>query len=330
MRTPVILLCVFSLISGACDPGETVVIIGGDTSSSVRICASGSTQACLCAGRAAGAQVCNETGTSWLPCECGGGPADGSAGDGSDAAVEDAGDLSLDLGPLPDVAPAKLNLSLYDPDRKVVSSLSAVHSVGVSPCPQRLGTFVALNGTAFPATLGLSLGKAASIAFTPVASIDVAVGATVQIDVEFKCGSTEPINTSVEVAFGNASGDADASFPLALAFEGGDGDACQNPSDQSALSAGPDPEGVADTEGLNCFLSGHTEDGPFAQCVAAALQANTALSVGCVYCYASAELCAKNNCLTQCLAASEICGACRESAGCTAAFYDCSGLQASP
>ncbi|MEZ4266174.1 MAG: hypothetical protein R3F39_07330 [Myxococcota bacterium] len=326
MRASLALLCLFSVISSACDPGETVIVAGGDAGSAVRICSSGSTQACLCAGRAAGAQICNASGTSWLACDCGGGPADVVLSDGTDAAADGAGDIPSELGPLPDVAPGKLNLSIEDPDGNAVSKLSAVHSIGVSPCPQRLGTVVALNETAFPAGLALSLGKAASIAFKPSASANVAVGATVRLDVEFTCASTASINSSISVSFGNATGDADSTISLALEVSDPGSAGCKSPADRSAISAGPDPAALAASKAQTCFLSGKSEDAEFTKCVEAALGTETTLSGECVTCYALAALCAKNNCLAECLGTPEACGACREKAGCNAGFYDCSGL----
>jgi len=61
------ILVLFAMLS-ACDRGGSS---GGDDSESDRICAPGSTQACLCAGGVDGARTCDAAGTSWGNCDCG-------------------------------------------------------------------------------------------------------------------------------------------------------------------------------------------------------------------------------------------------------------------
>ncbi len=101
--------------------------------------------------------------------------------------------------------------------------------------------------------------------------------------------------------------------------------ACTNAADQTAIAAN-DPAAVASSKGQACFLSGKSEDAEFKQCTKEGVIADTGVTDGCADCYAEAALCAKNNCLAECLATAEQCATCREDAGCNAPFYTCSGL----
>ncbi|MEZ4266720.1 MAG: hypothetical protein R3F39_10105 [Myxococcota bacterium] len=102
--------------------------------------------------------------------------------------------------------------------------------------------------------------------------------------------------------------------------------ACTNAADQAAIAA-KDPSAVASSKGQACFLSGKSEDAEFTQCTKeGVMEEVTGITGGCADCYAVAALCAKNNCLAECLGTPEACSACRETAGCNAPFYTCSGL----
>lgn len=107
--------------------------------------------------------------------------------------------------------------------------------------------------------------------------------------------------------------------------------ACTNTADQTIIgAASPDPAAVAETEGKNCFLSGNAEDAAFRKCTKDAVIAQTSLSDSCADCYAGSALCAKNNCLAECLGGGAPCTDCRTTNGCTPDFYTCSGLTPPP
>ncbi|MEZ4265324.1 MAG: hypothetical protein R3F39_03010 [Myxococcota bacterium] len=60
-------LCAFFV--GCDSPGEESVTLSPDGFVQ-RFCVPGATQTCLCVGAVGGAQVCDDSGTKWLSCEC--------------------------------------------------------------------------------------------------------------------------------------------------------------------------------------------------------------------------------------------------------------------
>ncbi|MEZ4266175.1 MAG: hypothetical protein R3F39_07335 [Myxococcota bacterium] len=215
---PAMLAGLLGLVS-ACDGGgdNTVVVVS--------VCAQGETQACTCAGGTTSAQTCNAAKDGWLPCECGV-LADTTVADAGTDTPDATPDVPSDSGPdlevNPDVAPSVLSVTLENADGQTVSSLAAMHKVGDTACPQRLGTIVAVNGTASPATLTLSVPQGVAISFSPSATANVAAGATTKIDANFTCANTDGIDTTLTVAFSNQAASADTSFPLALAVDAPD------------------------------------------------------------------------------------------------------------
>ncbi|MEZ4266176.1 MAG: hypothetical protein R3F39_07340 [Myxococcota bacterium] len=247
-----------------------------------------------------------------------------------DAVADVVPDAVADLDVTPDVAPSTLTVTLENADGQVATSISATHNVGASPCPQRLGTVVAVNSTASPAALTLSLADTAAVAFSPTASVNVAAGATIKINADFTCANTSDISTTLTVKFSNQAANADTAFPLALTVNEPTALACSNPSDQTVIGSDPNPADVASSEGQKCFLGGESGDAEFFECTKTALLEATDLSTGCAHCYAGNALCSKNNCLAECLGASAACQACRDAAGCTADFLACDGTAPGP
>ncbi|MFO0750119.1 MAG: hypothetical protein U1F43_31275 [Myxococcota bacterium] len=111
---------------------------------------------------------------------------------------------------------------------------------------------------------------------------------------------------------------------------------CTNTADlgiiQSTTGQANDPANVAQSCGLACLGSGDGSDAAVRTCASDCVSngkgtiTGTGLSSGCAGCYADVVICAKNNCLAVCLDGGDDCAQCRETAGCNAAFYTCSGL----
>jgi hypothetical protein len=105
------------------------------------------------------------------------------------------------------------------------------------------------------------------------------------------------------------------------------GGPCTNAADKAIIDKDdPSPSGIAQSEGTACFLGGATEDAAFRTCTKDAVVAGSGVSDACADCYAGSALCAKNNCLTECLGGGQPCVDCRTTNGCTSDFYTCSGL----
>lgn len=100
---------------------------------------------------------------------------------------------------------------------------------------------------------------------------------------------------------------------------------CMN-ADDGQILATEDVAGATSTIATSCFLGGATEDDAYVACALEALITETELSEGCAGCFVDSALCAKNNCLTECLSDPVACEECRATNGCTASFYECSGL----
>jgi hypothetical protein len=102
---------------------------------------------------------------------------------------------------------------------------------------------------------------------------------------------------------------------------------CMNAEDGAILN---DPEmdvaGVTTDAATACYLGGATEDDAYVACTSEALIDETGLSDECADCFVQNALCAKNNCLVECLTDPVACETCRDENGCTSAFYECSGL----
>jgi hypothetical protein len=100
---------------------------------------------------------------------------------------------------------------------------------------------------------------------------------------------------------------------------------CMNAED-GAILASMDVADATSTAATDCYLGGATEDEAYVTCTSEALIDETGLTAGCVDCFVQSALCAKNNCLVECLSDPVACETCREENGCTSSFYECSGL----
>ena len=100
---------------------------------------------------------------------------------------------------------------------------------------------------------------------------------------------------------------------------------CMNAEDGAILGA-VDVAAVTSDAATACYLGGATEDASYVACTSEALIDETGLTAGCVDCFVQSALCAKNNCLVECLSDPVACETCREENGCISAFYECSGL----
>lgn len=103
--------------------------------------------------------------------------------------------------------------------------------------------------------------------------------------------------------------------------------ACSSDSDATSV-CGHDMPLIGGTCGKGCLGMG--DDAAQAECVAGCIQdkLTTPLSADCVACYTADVECARKKCLTTCGLGptSAECATCRADNGCTAAFYECSGL----
>lgn len=96
------------------------------------------------------------------------------------------------------------------------------------------------------------------------------------------------------------------------------------------------PAAQAATAGQTCFLNGQSGD-DLIECVVeggfgtdGVRDVAPSLNDACLACYADAVRCSAENCLLSCAQNPNgaACIACRDDAGCTSDFYDCSGLPA--
>ncbi len=100
-------------------------------------------------------------------------------------------------------------------------------------------------------------------------------------------------------------------------------DACLSDADLAIINGDVSPTSVAGDCGLNNL--GANDAGT---CSLFCVAGGTGLSNECSSCYAATVVCSIENCLAPCAAdpGSDACGACQVESGCTAAFYECSGL----
>jgi hypothetical protein len=98
------------------------------------VCDPGATQTCVCPD-AEGAQSCNEDGSGWQPCECGGGtsPSDGDAA-GSLPAVDGGAGAALDSAGEPDPGPDSSTCTSYCEGKVPYVCGSEGEAVAMAPC----------------------------------------------------------------------------------------------------------------------------------------------------------------------------------------------------
>ena len=99
--------------------------------------------------------------------------------------------------------------------------------------------------------------------------------------------------------------------------------ACLGAADIAIIQGGSDPEAAASHCSIGCL-----SDPDVPGCTIACVETDTGLSPECSRCYAEFVICPIENCPSECMVdpASEGCLACKEDAGCNAAFSLCSGL----
>ena len=100
----------------------------------------------------------------------------------------------------------------------------------------------------------------------------------------------------------------------------------------TATICGNDLPTIAGKCGASCFAAGG-DDPTQASCVASCVNdglsaGSAAIGAACMACYTGDVECARKNCAVMCGLAptSDNCATCRITNGCTAGFYECSGL----
>lgn len=101
-------------------------------------------------------------------------------------------------------------------------------------------------------------------------------------------------------------------------------------SSDAAAVCGRDLNDEAGDCGASCFPANMSDNEALAACTLACVKdrGNPDPSDACLGCYLLSVACVQMNCLAECLPdpAGTPCIECRETKGCTAAFYGCSGL----
>ena len=108
------------------------------------------------------------------------------------------------------------------------------------------------------------------------------------------------------------------------------GKACADESDATTVCANNLPV-IGGACGKTCLGMGSDAEQAtcVAECIAGKLSAGSApFSDSCMACYTSDVECARKSCAFECVSdpTAEKCAICRADAGCTQAFFDCSGL----
>lgn len=339
-RSPLLGLALSIGLMMACDPGGSSDGLGPDGGFAT-VCVPGSTQLCLCAGRVDGAQTCDLAGTRWLACDCGAAPPDVASGDLSDGSADDTadGDVSgtpdggpqLDIQVPPDAGGAT-SLTLRNANGAVVTGLNVSHSFGTSTCPQLLGTLTAVNYSPSPAKLEVVIqGAPFTIAVTPVASVSVAAGASVKVELAFNCLGTDSVDTTVEASLGSGASQTTLEFPLVLSVLDLPGAVCTNAADYAILRESSTSLDTRWSQALgNCFFARSSA------CGSDWFESYLGVSASCSSCFGESLACAFDSCFDECLvsavntgtAETASCAACLDVSGCRDAFLECSGFAA--
>lgn len=111
-----------------------------------------------------------------------------------------------------------LSATLRDADDEEVAALDIEHLIGVSDCPQLLGTLTVDNASDVDASAALAVPSDPPLAIVIAeGQVDVPAGESMEIEIMFDCSATDDIDTTMDLAL--QTGGRIGSFSIGLSLD---------------------------------------------------------------------------------------------------------------
>ncbi|MCB9785287.1 MAG: hypothetical protein H6744_01215 [Deltaproteobacteria bacterium] len=257
----------------------------------------------------------------------------GAIGCGDPAPTEDAADIVADSAEvatpeIPEPVESGLHLSVFDSASQTTGGLAVTHVKTVTPCPQPLGFIEARNDSASPAEVRVDIPLALQVEGPAGAPYRVESGASLEIPLSFTCKLLFQQKGTIEVTMVNGASSTRLSVPVTIVVRPAPRGACDTDVNHTIIDHGPEPDpgSVALTVWPACAAGGAADEAAVHACIADGVVSHSGVTADCADCYADHALCAAAECPEVCPWEPGACADCRQSAGCTATFFECAGL----